>query len=126
MGWAHPERRGGAAAPERRKELMMDLDSLLDAWRPGGGTLVFLTGAGISAESGIPTFRGKDGFWTVGFSALRAAGPGDAGDVLERQPETVWCWYLARFAAASSALPNDAHRAVAALQKAYPERASPS
>ncbi len=31
-----------------------------------GGRLVVLTGAGISAESGIPTFRGQDGFWTVG------------------------------------------------------------
>jgi NAD-dependent deacetylase len=42
--------------------------------------------------------------------------------MFEREPETVWCWYLARFAAASGAQPNAAHRAVAELQAAYPER----
>jgi NAD-dependent deacetylase len=99
----------------------MELDSLLDAWRLGGGALVFLTGAGISAESGIPTFRGKYGFWTVG-SVRYASQDLATRAMFDREPETVWCWYLARFAAASSALPNDAHRAIAALQKAYPER----
>ena len=32
----------------------------------GGGPIVFLTGAGISAESGIPTFRGPEGYWRIG------------------------------------------------------------
>jgi NAD-dependent deacetylase len=99
----------------------MDLELLLDSWRLGGGSLVFLTGAGISAESGIPTFRGPDGFWTVGSERYA---PQDLATraMFEREPETVWCWYLARFAAASGAQPNAAHRAVAELQAAYRER----
>lgn len=99
----------------------MDLESLLDGWRAGGGPLVFLTGAGISAESGIPTFRGNDGFWTVG-SARYASQDLATRAMFDREPETVWCWYLARFAAAASARPNQAHRAIAELQQAYPER----
>src|SRR6478752_7489227 len=34
--------------------------------KAGGGSVLALTGAGVSAESGIPTFRGKEGYWTVG------------------------------------------------------------
>jgi NAD-dependent deacetylase len=40
------------------------LDALLD--RTGPERVVVITGAGMSAESGIPTFRGKEGYWTVG------------------------------------------------------------
>src|SRR5579859_2524937 len=95
--------------------------SILQRWRDGGGTLVFLTGAGVSAESGIPTFRGKDGFWTVGSThytpidlATRAA--------FARDPETVWNWYLWRFAKCAAAQPNAAHHAIARLQAAYGRR----
>jgi NAD-dependent deacetylase len=99
----------------------MDLAFILDSWRLGGGSLVFLTGAGISAESGIPTFRGPDGFWTVG--SVRYA-PQDLATraMFDREPETVWCWYLARFAAAAAAQPNAGHRAIAELQAAYGDR----
>ena len=76
----------------------MDLESLLFGWQGDGGRLVFLTGAGVSAESGIPTFRGADGFWTFGsknYSAMDLA----TKAMFAREPETVWSWYLMRFAA---------------------------
>jgi NAD-dependent deacetylase len=97
------------------------LDSLLKEWQRGAGRLVFLTGAGVSAESGIPTFRGKGGFWTAGskhYSPMDLA----TRATFVREPETVWLWYLARFAACSSAEPNAAHRAIFDLQSAYGDR----
>ena len=99
----------------------MDLESLLFGWQGDGGRLVFLTGAGVSAESGIPTFRGADGFWTFGsknYSAMDLA----TKAMFAREPETVWSWYLMRFAACASARPNAAHRAIAGLQTKYGER----
>jgi NAD-dependent deacetylase len=98
-----------------------DLVNLLSRWRGGSGLLVFLTGAGVSAESGIPTFRGKDGYWRVGsenYSPMDLA----THAMFERAPEVVWCWYLSRFRRAASAEPNDAHRAIAQVQKAYGPR----
>jgi NAD-dependent deacetylase len=85
------------------------------------GRVLALTGAGVSAESGIPTFRGKDGYWTVGSTeyhpeelATRAA--------FERMPWDVWAWYLYRRGVCRSAEPNDAHRALVDLARAMPER----
>lgn len=51
-------------------------------------SLLVITGAGISAESGIPTFRGADGLWKD-YRAEELATP----DAFERDPETVWQWY---------------------------------
>jgi NAD-dependent deacetylase len=77
----------------------------------GAGRCIFLTGAGISAESGIPTFRGSEGYWRIGSRnyhpqelATRAA--------FERMPEAVWCWYLHRLRICAEALPNLGHLAV--------------
>jgi NAD-dependent deacetylase len=74
--------------------------------------IVFFTGAGVSAESGIPTFRGPGGYWKVGSRnyqpeelATRAA--------FERMPEAVWGWYLHRYRTIAAALPNAAHYALA-------------
>ena len=47
-------------------ELSDEVRAYLAGARDGDGKLVFLAGAGISAESGIPTFRGKEGYWRVG------------------------------------------------------------
>lgn len=85
------------------------------------GSVTVLTGAGISAESGIPTFRGKEGYWTVGSEnylpqemATRA--------MFERAPEEVWRWYLYRFGVCADALPNEGHFALVRLEQSLLER----
>lgn len=85
------------------------------------GKLVVLTGAGISAESGIPTFRGKDGYWVVG---SREYHPQEMAtfEMFSRQPEEVWSWYLYRRAVCRAAAPNDGHRAVVELEERLNDR----
>ena len=70
-----------------------------------------LTGAGISAESGVPTFRGEGGFWR-GQSAMELATP----EAFQRDPEGVWEFYRFRIAGLEDVVPNDGHRALADLE----------
>lgn len=87
----------------------------------GGDPLVFLTGAGISAESGIPTFRGEEGYWTVGSSFYR---PMDLATnaAFRRMPDDVWAWYLYRRTVCNQAQPNPGHQALARLEQALGDR----
>jgi NAD-dependent deacetylase len=71
-----------------------------------------LTGAGISAESGVPTFRGAGGFWR-GRSAMDLATP----RAFDRDPEGVWEFYRFRIAGLAGIEPNDGHRALADLER---------
>jgi NAD-dependent deacetylase len=98
----------------------MDLPELAEIAR-GAGPVVFLTGAGISAESGIPTFRGQEGYWQVG---SRNYHPTEMAthEAFERMPEEVWRWYLYRRGVCRGAEPNDAHRALVRLEQAIGER----
>jgi NAD-dependent deacetylase len=75
-----------------------------------------LTGAGISAESGIPTFRGKEGYWRIGATNYR---PEELAtrDAFDRMPEEVWGWYLYRRAVCRAAQPNAAHLALVELER---------
>jgi NAD-dependent deacetylase len=77
---------------------------------------VVLTGAGISAESGVPTFRGPEGYWTVGSRNYR---PEDLAtfSAFRRMPEEVWGWCLYRRGVYRSAEPNAAHRALVDLDR---------
>ena len=78
--------------------------------------VVVLTGAGVSAESGIPTFRDKQsGLWER-FDASELATP----DAFERDPALVWGWYEWRRAAILNAKPNPAHVAIAAMAHLAP------
>jgi len=77
----------------------------------GSEPLVALTGAGISAESGLATFRGADGIWN-GHDPTELATP----DAFARDPLLVWRFYDWRRRQALGARPNAAHRALAALQ----------
>ena len=75
--------------------------------------VVVLTGAGISAESGVPTFRDADGLWE-GHHVEDVATP----EGFERQPGLVHEFYDARRAALRTVEPNPAHRALARLEEA--------
>lgn len=70
--------------------------------------VVFFTGAGISAESGVPTFRGPGGLWR-NFRAEDLATP----EAFARDPRLVWEWYEWRRDLIRKAEPNAAHRAIA-------------
>lgn len=76
--------------------------------------IVFFTGAGISAESGIPTFRGKDGIW----NKLRPEELANFNAFL-RNPEMVWEWYSHRKKIIHESRPNPGHRAIAAMQDLF-------
>ena len=72
--------------------------------------VLVLTGAGVSAESGIPTFRGKDGYWR-NLDPAKLATP----EAFERDPKLVWEWYRERRQRIRNAQPNAAHEAIAKL-----------
>jgi NAD-dependent deacetylase len=76
-----------------------------------------LTGAGISAESGLPTFRGAGGLWH-NVRVEEVASPG----AWKRDPEFVWEFYSMRRRAASQAKPNRGHIALAELERTLQDR----
>jgi NAD-dependent deacetylase len=86
-----------------------------------GGLVVVLTGAGISAESGIPTFRGVEGYWQVGSRNYRPMELATAA-AFERMPDDVWGWYLYRRAVCRAASPNSAHLALVELERRLGDR----
>ncbi len=71
-----------------------------------------LTGAGMSAESGIPTFRGKDGLWRR-FRPEDLATP----EAFNRDPRLVWEWYKWRMSIVFRAKPNPGHYALVELER---------
>ena len=87
----------------------------------GDGPIVFLTGAGISAESGIPTFRGAEGYWRVGSRNFQPTEMATA-QAFASMPEEVWRWYLFRRGVCHAAAPNAAHLALVALEQRLGER----
>ena len=74
--------------------------------------IVFVTGAGISQESGIPTFRGNDGLWR-NYDPMKLA----TIDAFYDDPKLVWEWYNDRRKNILNAYPNDGHKAIAELEK---------
>lgn len=77
-------------------------------------SLCVLTGAGISADSGVPTFRGKDGLWR-NFRAEELAIP----QAFSNNPRLVWEWYNWRREIIATKSPNPAHYALAEVEKRY-------
>jgi len=80
-----------------------------------------LTGAGISAESGIPTFRGPEGYWTVGSQVYQPQEMATFA-LFCRRPDAVWQWYLHRATVCQAAAPNPGHAAVADMDRLLGER----
>ena len=76
--------------------------------------LVVLTGAGISAESGLKTFRDSDGLW-MGYNVYEVATP----EGYRKNPKLVLDFYNRRRREVATALPNAAHKGIAALQDNY-------
>lgn len=86
-------------------------------WLGSAKRVVVFTGAGVSAESGIPTFRDQlTGLWAK-FDPAQLATP----DAFRNDPGLVWGWYEWRRALAAAAKPNPAHIAIAALARYVPE-----
>jgi NAD-dependent deacetylase len=85
-----------------------DLAGLLRAAQ----TCVVLTGAGVSTESGIPDFRSPSGIWAQ-YDPMEYA----TIEAFENDPEKVWSFYSLRYRALTEAEPNDAHLALAELER---------
>ncbi len=70
--------------------------------------VTFLVGAGLSADSGIPTFRGKDGYWVSGSKNYKAEEIGTF-KMFRMASQEVWKWFLYRKSVTDSAQPNQSH-----------------
>ena len=78
-------------------------------------SVVAFTGAGISAESGVPTFRGDDGIWAK-FKPEELANM----NAFMRNPELVWEWYKARKKVIADIQPNAGHYALVEMESMFP------
>jgi NAD-dependent deacetylase len=88
--------------------------SIIAAFDPAK-KIVVLTGAGISAESGVPTFRGEDGLWRR-YRAEELA----TLAAFQANPKLVWEWYDWRRGIIGKAAPNPGHRAIAEMEQIFP------
>lgn len=79
-------------------------------------SVTVLTGAGISAESGVPTFRGKNGLWR-NYRPEQLATP----EAFRRDPTLVWEWYNWRRGLIGACAPNPAHKTLAEMEAMLPD-----
>jgi len=89
----------------------MNISPLITARR-----VVALTGAGISKESGIPTFRDSDGLWKK-YRPEELASP----EAFRKNPQMVWEWYAWRIRLVRNARPSRGHVILAEMERHYPE-----
>jgi NAD-dependent deacetylase len=89
---------------------LANLDQARD-WLAQANSVAVLTGAGVSAESGVPTFRGAGGLWKD-YKPEDLATP----EAFTRDPRLVWEWYNWRRELIAKAAPNSAHRALVDLE----------
>jgi len=97
------------------------LEKILQDFAKGSGRLTILTGAGISAESNIPTFRGPEGYWTIGSKEYQ---PQEMATyrMFRQKPEEVWKWYLYRIDVCKRAQPNPGHHALVEMETLFKDR----
>lgn len=92
---------------------MGPVEQLTAALRAEKGLVLFVTGAGVSLASGIPTFRGKDpgAVWSKDVTELGTV------RYFNREPAGSWSWYLSRFDQVLDVKPNPAHHALVTLEQ---------
>jgi NAD-dependent deacetylase len=97
------------------------LEKILRDFAKGTGRLTVLTGAGISAESNIPTFRGPEGYWTIGSKEYH---PQEMAtyQMFAQKPDEVWKWYLYRAGVCKKAFPNPGHLALVEMEALFKSR----
>ncbi len=111
----HRASRPFASTPDPRHDPM--IDPALAAALAAARFAAVLTGAGISAESGVPTFRdAQTGLWAR-FDARELATP----SAFLRDPKLVWDWYAWRRTRVAAAQPNAGHRALVAIERHVPQ-----
>jgi NAD-dependent deacetylase len=110
--FVHPQVIGSA---REEMDLVSSIDAVSQRIRAASSVAV-LTGAGVSAESGIPTFRGPGGLWRQ-YKPEELATP----EAFQRDPRLVWEWYDWRRQKIAEASPNPAHHALAQMERIVPE-----
>jgi NAD-dependent protein deacetylase/lipoamidase len=95
-------------------KLALSIDAARERVR-AAKSIAVLTGAGVSAESGIPTFRSNGGYWKQ-YRFEDLATP----QAFTRDPKFVWQWYEERRCAIAAARPNAGHEALVALERRAP------
>jgi len=95
--------------------MMMRLSARLESVLARAGQIVAFTGAGISAESGVPTFRGVDGIWKKMRPEELASMDG-----FMRNPALVWEWYAHRKEIIRNVKPNAGHAALVRMERVFP------
>ena len=100
-----------AASPFKIQNIKEDIQDIKERLHNAKAVTV-LTGAGISAESGVPTFRGKDGLW-------KNFRPEDLAthEAFKKDPKLVWEWYDSRRQTLGLLRPNPGHIAIAEIEK---------
>lgn len=93
------------------RSMQSSVEAARDAVRKAR-SIVVLTGAGVSAESGIPTFRSNGGYWRTHRFEDLATPEGFA-----RDPKMVWAWYEERRRSIAATQPNAGHHALVELEK---------
>lgn len=99
----------------------VDLSAALRAVIRRAGRVIALTGAGISAESGIPTFRGPEGYWTIGSQSYHPQQMATQA-MFRQKPAEVWAWYLHRRGVCCRAEPNAGHKALVDIERRRADR----
>lgn len=96
---------------------LVEIPDVLVARLRGAGRVAVLTGAGVSAESGVPTFRqAQTGLWAQ-YDPQALATP----QAFRRQPQLVWDWYAWRRELVASAAPNPGHYALVEMERHVPQ-----
>jgi len=100
-----------------------ELQEIITAKLEGKRKITFLVGAGLSAESGIPVFRGKDGYWTDGSKNYT---PQEIGTkrMFQVNANEVWRWYLYRLTLCNKANPNKGHKLLSKIERKLGDRFS--